>query len=68
MKPLWESWPQWLIDAAVAAYRDGIHPATIGAVISRSEASVRSRLVREGVYISAASKRKMQIAQSAEGF
>ena len=68
MKAIWESWPQWLTDSVIAAYRSGEHPATIGAVIGRREGVVRSKLVREGVYLSAAMKRQTIIAESAEGF
>jgi hypothetical protein len=65
---VWESWPQWLVDAVVQAYQAGQHPATIGAVIGRREAVIRSKLVREGVYISAAAKRQMAIASSEDCF
>lgn len=68
MKLVWETWPQWLTDAVVSAYRSGKHPAEIGAVIGRREAVIRGKLIREGVYISAAMKRKVEIAEMAEGF
>jgi len=68
MKVIWESWPQWLTDAVIAAYRNGQHPATIGAVIGRREAVIRGKLIREGVYISANTKRQLKIAEMAEGF
>ena len=68
MQTIWESWPQWLVDSVVSAYQSGQHPATIGAVIKRSEAVIRSKLVRKGVYISAAAKRQIQILETAEGF
>jgi hypothetical protein len=68
MKAIWESWPQWLTDAVICAYRSGQHPATIGAVIGRREAVIRGKLIREGVYVSAKDKRAMEIAQLVEGF
>jgi hypothetical protein len=68
MKAIWESWPQWLTDAVISAYRSGQHPATIGAVIGRREAVIRGKLIREGVYVSAKDKRAMEIAQLVEGF
>lgn len=68
MKLVWETWPQWLTDAVVNAYKSGKHPAEIGAVIGRREAVIRGKLIREGVYISAAMKRKVEIAEMAEGF
>jgi hypothetical protein len=68
MKAVWESWPQWLTDAVISAYRSGQEPAMIAAVLGRREAVVRGKLIREGVYISAATKRQMEHAQSAEGF
>ena len=68
MRGIWESWPQWLTNAVVAAYESGKHPAEIGAVLGRREAVIRGKLIREGVYVSAAMKRQQQIAQSAEGF
>jgi hypothetical protein len=68
MQPIWESWPQWLTDAVVGAYESGKHPAEIGAVLGRREAVIRGKLIREGVYVSAAMKRQIQIEQSAEGF
>lgn len=68
MKAIWESWPQWLTDAAIAAYQSGEHPATIGAVLGRREGVVRSKLVREGVYLSASVTRKARIAEMVEGF
>jgi hypothetical protein len=67
-KPIWETWPQWLVDAAVAAYKQGKSPAEIGAVIGRREGVVRHKLVREGVYISAAASRKYEIETQLEGF
>jgi hypothetical protein len=68
MKLVWESWPQWLTDAVIAAYRSGKHPAEIGAVIGRREGVIRGKLIREGVYISAAMQRKHKIAETVEGF
>jgi hypothetical protein len=68
MKVIWESWPQWLTDAVIAAYRSGQHPATIGAVLGRREAVIRGKLIREGVYISATTKRQLKVAEMAEGF
>jgi hypothetical protein len=68
MKAIWESWPQWLTDAVIAAYKEGKHPAEIGAVINRTGGVVRSKLVREGVYISATTKRQIAKASSSEGF
>lgn len=68
MKLVWETWPQWLIDAVVNAYKSGKHPAEIGAVIGRREAVIRGKLIREGVYMSAAMKRRVEIAEMAEGF
>lgn len=68
MTLIWKAWPQWLTGAVVAAYRDGRTPAEIGATISRSEAVIRAKLVREGVYVSAAIKRKAYVAEQAEGF
>lgn len=68
MKLVWETWPQWLTDAVVNAYKSGKHPAEIGAVIGRREAVIRGKLIREGVYVSAAMKRKVTIAEQAEGF
>lgn len=57
-KYIWEAWPQWLVDAAITAYQNGATPAEIGATIKRKEGVVRSKLVREGVYISKAQSRK----------
>lgn len=68
MKTIWESWPQWLTEAVIAAYRSGKHPAEIGAVLGRREGVIRGKLIREGVYVSAAMKRKVEIAEMAEGF
>lgn len=68
MKMVWETWPQWLTDAVVNAYKSGKHPAEIGAVIGRREAVIRGKLIREGVYMSAAMKRQLKIAEMAEGF
>ena len=68
MALIWKAWPQWLVDAVVAAYKDGRTPAEIGATISRSEAVIRAKLVREGVYVSASTRRVQDRAQSAEGF
>lgn len=65
---LWKTWPQWLTDAAVAAYRAGETPAMIGAVIGRREAVVRSKLVREGVYLSKDTQRVQMKMQAIEGF
>ena len=55
---IWKSWPVWLTESVIIAYKQGVEPAVIGATISRSEAVVRSKLVREGVYISLSDKRK----------
>ena len=68
MKAIWESWPNWLTEAVIRAYQDGKHPAEIGAVIGRREAVIRGKLIREGVYISAAAQRKSVIAEREEGF
>lgn len=68
MKLIWETWPQWLTDAVVNAYKSGKHPAEIGAVIGRREAVIRGKLIREGVYMSAAMKRQLKRAEMAEGF
>ncbi len=68
MKPIWESWPEWLTEAVVAAYKSGQEPAMIGAVLGRREAVIRGKLVRLGVYESAAMKRQLKIAEMAEGF
>jgi hypothetical protein len=68
MKLVWESWPNWLTEAVISAYRSGKHPAEIGAVIGRREGVIRGKLIREGVYISAAMKRQTHIAETAEGF
>ena len=68
MDAIWKSWPQWLTDAVIAAYKSGKTPVVIGAVIGRREGVVRAKLVREGVYISAATKRKTIVAEAEEGF
>jgi hypothetical protein len=68
MQEIWKAWPQWLTDAAIAAYRAGETPEMIGAVISRRPAVVRSKLVREGVYISKTAARKEYVINSTEGF
>ena len=68
MKPVWETWPQWLAAAVIAAYESGKHPAEIGAVIGRREGVIRAKLMREGVYVSAAAARKYTIEQSEQGF
>jgi hypothetical protein len=68
MQEIWKSWPQWLTDAAVAAYAAGETPARIGAVIGRRESVVRSKLVREGVYISKTAARRTYVAMASEGF
>lgn len=65
---IWKAWPQWLTDAAIAAYRAGETPAMIGAVLGRREAVVRSKLVREGVYLSKDVKRAQMKMQAIEGF
>lgn len=65
---IWKAWPQWLTDAAIVAYKQGLTPAQIGATICRSESTVRSKLVREGVYLSKNTQRKQIIAELAEGF
>jgi hypothetical protein len=68
MKEIWKAWPQWLTDAAISAYRAGDTPEMIGAVLKRRSAVVRSKLVREGVYISKTAARKTYVIESAEGF
>jgi hypothetical protein len=68
MQSIWESWPEWLTEAVVAAYKAGQEPAMIGAVLGRREAVIRGKLVRLGVYESAAAKRQMKHAEMAEGF
>lgn len=68
MQEIWKAWPQWLTDAAIAAYRAGETPEMIGAVLSRRSAVIRSKLVREGVYTSKAAARKTYVIESAEGF
>ncbi len=55
---IWKAWPQWLTDAVTTAYLSGLTPAVIGATINRSESVVRSKLVREGVYVSKTTKRQ----------
>ena len=68
MKAIWESWPDWLTQAIIAAYQGGKHPAEIGATIGRREGVIRGKLIREGVYVSAATQRKTKVAEQAEGF
>ncbi len=68
MKPIWESWPEWLTEAVVSAYKSGKETAEIGAVLGRREAVIRGKLVRLGVYQSAATKRQLKRAEMAEGF
>jgi hypothetical protein len=68
MQEIWKAWPQWLTSAAIAAYRAGETPEVIGAVIKRRSAVVRSKLVREGVYVSKTAARKTYVIESAEGF
>jgi hypothetical protein len=68
MQEIWKAWPEWLTQAAIAAYRAGETPESIGAVLKRRSAVVRSKLVREGVYISKTAARKIYVAESAEGF
>jgi len=63
---IWKQWPQWLTEAIIAAYKQGATPAMIGATISRSEAVVRSKLVREGVYVSKATQRQTVRENTAE--
>lgn len=65
---IWKSWPQWLTNAAIAAYESGESPAAIGAVLGRQEGSVRAKLVRAGVYRSKAVTRKQRISESEQGF
>jgi hypothetical protein len=67
LKPIWESWPEWLTEATITAYQQGQTPAQIAAVIKRTEGVVRSKLVREGVYISKTQKRK-QIVMNMEEY
>ena len=68
MQEIWKAWPQWLTDAAISAYRAGETPEAIGAVLKRRSAVVRSKLVREGVYISKTAARKEYIINASEGF
>lgn len=68
MANIWESWPQWLTDAVISAYQAGKHPAEIGAVLGRREGVIRGKLIREGVYISAAIQRQTRLAEKAEWF
>jgi hypothetical protein len=68
MQEIWKAWPQWLTDAAIAAYRAGETPEMIGAVLKRRPAVVRSKLVREGVYVSKTAARKIYVANASEGF
>ena len=66
---IWKSWPQWLTDAVTQAYKQGLTPAQIGATISRSEAVIRSKLVREGVYVSKTTQRQqLKETCTEEGF
>lgn len=65
---IWKAWPQWLTDAAIVAYKQGLTPAQIGATICRSESTVRSKLVREGVYLSKNTQRVQMKMQAIEGF
>jgi hypothetical protein len=64
----WKTWPQWLVDAIVAAYKSGMTPAQIGEYIWRTEGEVRYRLVKEGVYISQSEKRQLEIRETVSGF
>jgi hypothetical protein len=68
MQEIWKAWPQWLTDAAIAAYRAGETPEMIGAVLKRRPAVVRSKLVREGVYVSKTAARKIYVSNASEGF
>lgn len=68
MKKPYETWPEWLVSGIIAAYRSGQTPAEIGATILRSEGVVQSKLVREGVYLSASTKRKQLAEIAQEGF
>ena len=68
MQEIWKAWPEWLTQAAIAAYRAGETPESIGAVLKRRSAVVRSKLVREGVYISKTAARKTYVIESPEGF
>jgi hypothetical protein len=68
MQEIWKAWPEWLTQAAIAAYRGGETPASIGAVLKRRSAVVRSKLVREGVYVSKTAARKEYVINSTEGF
>lgn len=65
---IWRQWPQWLTEAVIAAYQQGATPAMIGATISRSESVVRSKLVREGVYVSKTTQRQTLKNTCEEGF
>jgi hypothetical protein len=66
---IWRQWPQWLTEAVIAAYKQGATPAMIGATISRSESVVRSKLVREGVYVSKSTQRRtLRETTAEEGF
>jgi hypothetical protein len=65
---IWKAWPQWLTSAVIAAYQQGATPAMIGATISRSESVVRSKLVREGVYVSKTTQRQTLKSTCEEGF
>ena len=68
MQEIWKAWPEWLTSAAISAYRAGETPEMIGAVISRRPAVVRSKLVREGVYVSKTAARKTYVSKANEGF
>jgi hypothetical protein len=68
MQEIWKAWPEWLTSAAISAYRAGQTPEMIGAVLKRRPAVVRSKLVREGVYVSKNAARKEYKANAAEGF
>lgn len=67
-KFIWNSWPQWLTDAIVRAYQEGLTSSQIGAVLQRSEPIVRSKLVHEGVYVSQKDRRKQLKETQQEGF
>jgi hypothetical protein len=61
-------WPQWLVNAVCDAYQSGVAFNEIALVLMRPEGSVRSKLVREGVYISKTAKRQTVKAEAQEGF
>jgi hypothetical protein len=60
------SYPDWLTEAIVKAYKSGISVAEISVTVAIPEASIRWKLTREGVYISKSSKKKTLPETSAE--